>query len=96
MRVLESFWVIEAFEEGRADLTLLISMGSSDNDFSVCLSPLSETEVFVYLAEINSHAACQCCRLGYIRIKFPMQTRLLHVRTACSPSRKRIIVLDYY
>lgn len=92
MRVLESFWVIEATEERHAGWTVPISMGN----FFVCLPPLSETEVFVYLAEINSHAACHCCRLGYIRIKFPMQTRLLHVRTACSPSRKRIIVLDYY
>ena len=94
--MLESFWVIEVIEERRADLTLPISVGSSDSDYSVCLRPLSETEFFAYFAEINSHAACQCCRLGYIRIKFPMQTRLLHVRTACSPSRKRIFVLDYY
>ena len=91
-----SFWVIRAIEESPADLTLPISMASSESVLSVCLPPLSETEVFVYLAEINSHAACHYCRLGDVRIKFPMQTRLLHVRTVCSPSRKRIIVLDYY
>ena len=47
--MLESFWVIEAIEERRAGLTLSISMGSSDSDFSVCLPHLSETEVIFVL-----------------------------------------------